>query len=73
MGRMKLHRPRSPTLAAVLAGVARLAALTADRMEFQDNRQFNGNAGSVKSQGALGVASSERGRGAARDLSALSI
>ena len=29
MGRMKLHRPRSPTLAAVLAGVARLAALTA--------------------------------------------
>ena len=29
--------------------------------------------GSVKSQGALGVASSERGRGAARDLSALSI
>ena len=26
---MKLHRPRSPTLAAVLAGVARLAALTA--------------------------------------------
>ena len=30
-------------------------------------------AGSVKSQGALGVASSERGRGAARDLSALSI
>ena len=35
----------------------------------------NGNRpdGSVKSQGALGVASSERGRGAARDLSALSI
>ena len=29
MGRMKLHRPRSPTLAAALAGVARLAALTA--------------------------------------------
>ena len=29
MVRMKLHRPRSPTLAAVLAGVARLAALTA--------------------------------------------
>ena len=29
--------------------------------------------GSVKFQGALGVASSERGRGAARDLSALSI
>ena len=32
-----------------------------------------GFSGSVKSQGALGVASSERGRGAARDLSALSI
>ena len=29
--------------------------------------------GSVKSQGALGVASSTGGRGAARDLSALSI
>ena len=28
MGRMKLHRPRSPTLAAILAGVARVVALT---------------------------------------------